>query len=191
MNVSRKDFILGAAAAGVTATAVSGCKKPPAIDSVRTIAYASGAATALVINETKLDAEQRKVIKEIIGEVQKYTPEVGQPISVKLVEVAQVYVDAAVQEGRIKSDAAVLIMAGVRTVSVGFDLLENRYPIVRTSVDYAAAAIDGFAAGFDAYIVIECEDCCENCTLRATREGFDVSVVARVRGAAVRNGLLK
>lgn len=171
-----------------TACAFVGCQRTPTVDAVYTIAYAGGTGTALVMNETKLDTEKRTVLRDIVVEIQACTPEVGQPLEAAWTPIAQQHVDLLVQEGKIDSASAVLIMAGFRTAMVGVNLLEQRYPVIRSGRDYTNAAISGFTVGFLERFKVECDDC-RDCTVQAIRLGIDRSVVQEVRRAAIRNKL--
>ena len=171
-----------------TACVFVGCKHTPSVDAVYAIAYAGGSGTALVMNETKLDTEKRTILRNIVVEIQSCTPEVGQPLEAAWTPIAQQHVDLLVQEGKIDSASAVLIMAGFRTVMVGVNLLEQRYPVIRAGRDYANAAISGFTVGFLERFKVECDNCCD-CTVKAVQLGIDRSIVQEVRRVAIRNNL--
>ena len=181
------------ATAFIAAVAViTGCKHTPATDTVYMVAHAGGTGTALVMNETSLDAGKRTVIRDITKEVRECTPEVGQTLEAAWTPIAQAHTDLLVQEGKIDAATGVVIMAGFKTVMVGVNLPEARYPQVRADRDLLNAFIAGFTDGFLEKLEVECENCtdgCTDCTVRAERLGIDRSIVVEVRGAAVRNGL--
>lgn len=147
MNVSRKDFILGAAAAGVTATTVSGCKHLPTVDAVKLAAKAIGGATGLVLNECDIPAEARTAIIEITEKVLPCIPEIGVPLETAWTPIAQAHVDKLIADGKIDAALGPVIMAAFKLVVRGFALLEQKYPEVRVSRELLGAAVSGFGEG--------------------------------------------
>lgn len=145
MNVSRKDFILGAAAAG--ATAVSGCKHLPTVDAVKLAAKAIGGATGLVLNECDIPSEARAAIIEITEKVLPCIPEIGVPLETAWTPIAQAHVDKLIADGKIDAALGPVIMAAFKLVVRGFALLEQKYPAVRTSRELLEAAVSGFGEG--------------------------------------------
>ena len=175
--------------AGLVALAVTGCKTVPTADTVYLVAHAGGSATALVMNETKLDADKRTVIRDIVNEIRECTPEVGQTLEAAWAPIAQAHVDLLVEEGKIDTAAGAVIMAGFNTVMVGVTLLEIRYPQVRASRDLLNAFITGFTDGFLEKFDVNCNsgDCRDLKTAAPTL--CDRDVVMEVRRAAIRNNL--
>ena len=185
--MNRFAFILAAAACMVALAEVTlGCKHVPSCDVIYMVAHAGGTGTALVMNETSLDAEKRTVIRDITKEVRECTPEVGQTLEAAWTPIAQAHTDLLVQEGKIDAATGVVIMAGFKTVMVGVNLLEARYPRIRADRDLLSAFIAGFTDGFLAKFEVECSDC-RDCTVKATQLGIDRTVVTEVRRAAIRN----
>lgn len=171
---------------------VTGCHSIPTADTVYMVAHAGGTGTALVMNETSLDTEKSTVIRDITKEVRECTPEVGQTLEAAWTPVAQAHTDLLIQEGRIDAATGTVIMSGFKTVMVGVNLLEARYPQIRADRDLLNAFIAGFTDGFLEKFEVECENCtdgCTDCTVRAERLGVDRSAVNEVRRAANRNGL--
>ena len=190
--MNRFAFIIAATAFIATVAVITGCKHTPATDTVYMVAHAGGTGTALVMNETSLDAGKRTVIRDITKEVRECTPEVGQTLEAAWTPIAQAHTDLLVQEGKIDAATGVVIMAGFKTVMVGVNLLEARYPQIRADRDLLSAFVAGFTDGFLAKFEVECENCtdgCTDCTVRAERLGIDRSIVVEVRRASVRNGL--
>lgn len=174
---------------GLVALAATGCKTVPTADTVYLVAHAGGSATALVMNETKLDADKRTVIRDIVNEIRECTPEVGQTLEAAWTPVAQRHVDLLVEEGRIDSAAATLIMTGFKTVMVGVNAIENRYPQIRANRDLLSAFVTGFTDGFLArFDVYRDEDDLRDPKFTAPVM-CDHDVVTEVRRAAVRNNL--
>ena len=171
---------------------LAGCKHVPGADAVYLVAHAGGTGTALVMNETSLDTDKRTVIRDIVKEIRECTPDVGQTLDAAWTPIAQAHTDLLVQEGKIDAATGVVIMAGFKTVMVGVNLLEARYPVIHTSRDLLNASIAGFTNGFLAKFEVECESCTDErtgFTASAERLGVDRSVVIEVRRAAIRNGL--
>lgn len=166
-----------------------GCNHVPSFDVIYMMAHAGGTGTALVMNETSLDAEKRTIIRDIVKEVRECTPEVGQTLEAAWTPIAQAHTDLLVQEGKIDAATGVVIMAGFKTVMVGVNLLETRYPQIRADRDLLSAFIAGFTDGFLAKFVVDSADSCDDCTVKATQLGIDRSVVTEVRRAAIRNRL--
>ena len=191
--MNRFFFILAAVVCMVALAEITlGCKHVPSCDVIYMVAHAGGTGTALVMNETKLDTEKRTVIRDIMKEVRECTPEVGQTLEAAWTPIAQAHTDLLIQEGKIDAATGVVIMAGFKTVMVGVNLLEARYPVIRANRDLLNASITGFTDGFLAKFEVECENCTDGCTDRtvgAERLGVDRSVVVEVRRASVRNGL--
>ena len=187
-----KFIVIAAVVCTAVIVGVTGCKHTPATDTVYMVAHAGGTGTALVMNETSLDTEKRTVIRDIVKEIRECTPEVGQTLDAAWTPIAQAHTDLLVQEGKIDAATGVVIMAGFKTVMVGVNLLEARYPVIHTSRDLLNAAITGFTDGFLAKFKVECENCTDgrtDFTVSAERLGVDRSVVIEVRRAAIRNGL--
>lgn len=162
-----------------------GCKSVPSADTVYLVANAGGTATALVMNETTLDTEKRIVIRDIMNEVRDCTPEVGQTLEAAWTPIAKEHVNLLIQEGKIDAATGDLILAGFKTVMVGVNLIENRYPKIRAYRDLTDSAIAGFTDGFIAKFVVNVG----NFALLVYRFDIDRSVVQEVRRAAIRNGL--
>ena len=171
------------------AEVVTGCRSIPTADTVYMVAHAGGTGTALVMNETSLDAAKRTIIRDITKEVRECTPEVGQTLEAAWTPIAQAHTDLLVQEGKIDAATGVVIMAGFKTVMVGVNLLEARYPQIRADRDLLSAFIAGFTDGFLAKFVVEPADSCDDCTVKATQLGLDRTIVTEVRRAAIRNRL--
>ena len=127
---------------------VTGCHSLPPADPVYMVAHAGGTGTALVMNETSLDTAKRTVIRDITKEVRECTPEVGQTLEAAWTPVAQAHTDLLIQEGKIDAATGVVIMSGFKTVMVGVNLLEARYPHLRVNRDLLNAFITGFTDGF-------------------------------------------
>ena len=188
----RNLLIVGAFAVCMVAAleTVTGCQCLPSADVVYMVAHAGGTGTALVMNETTLDTEKRTVIRDIVKEVRECTPEVGATLESAWTPIAQDHTDLLVQEGKIDAATGVVIMAGFKTVMVGVNLLETRYPQIRADRDLLSAFINGFTDGFIAKFEVEaCEDRCDSCTVKAVKLGIDRSIVDEVRRAAVGNRL--
>ena len=185
-------FTLITAVCIVAVVALAGCKHVPSANAVYLVAHAGGTGTALVMNETSLDMEKRTVIRDIVKEIRECTPGVGQTLEAAWTPIAQAHTDLLVQEGKIDAATGVVIMAGFKTVMVGVNLLEDRYPQIRADRDLLSAFVAGFTDGFLTKFEVECENCtggCTDCTVRAERLGTDRSIVVEVREASVRNGL--
>ena len=186
--MNRLAFILAAVACMVAVAEVAvGCKHVPSTDVVYMVAHAGGTGTALVMNETKLDTEKRTIIRDIVKEVRECTPEVGQTLEEAWTPIAQAHTDLLIQEGKIDAAAGVVIMAGFKTVMVGVNLLENRYPQIRADRDLLSSFIAGFTDGFLAKFEVECSDCHDNRTVKSAQLGIDRTIVTEVRRAAIRN----
>lgn len=186
--MNRFALILAAVVCMVALAEVAlGCKNVPSCDVIYMVAHAGGTGTALVMNETKLDTEKRTIIRDITKEVRECTPEVGQTLEAAWSPIAQAHTDLLVQEGKIDAATGVVIMSGFKTVMVGVNLLEARYPQIRADRDLLSAFIAGFTDGFLAKFVVECEDCCDDCPVKATQLGLDRTIVTEVRRAAIRN----
>lgn len=184
----RFDFIL-AAAACIAVVEIIGCKHIPTSDPVYMVAHAGGTGTALVMNETSLDATKRTVIRDIMKEVRECTPEVGQTLEAAWTPIAQAHTDLLIEEGKINATAGADIMTGFKTVMVGVTLLENRYPQVRVSRDLLSAFITGFTDGFLAKFDVYCDgDDCRDLEAAAPIL-CDRSVVTEVRRTVIRNNL--
>ena len=168
---------------------ITGCKHTPATDTVYMVAYAGGTGTALVMNETSFDAGKRTVIRDITKEVRECTPEVGQTLEAAWTPIAQAHTDLLIQEGKIDAATGVVIMSGFKTVMVGVNLLEARYPQIRVNRDLLNAFITGFTDGFLAKFDVNCNsgDCRDSKTAAPTLGDRDV--VMEARRAAIRNNL--
>lgn len=187
--MNRFAFILAAAVCMVALAEITiGCKHVPSCDAIYMVAHAGGTGTALVMNETKLDTDKRTIIRDITKEVRECTPEVGQTLEAAWTPIAQAHTDLLVQEGKISADTGVVIMAGFKTVMVGVNLLEARYPRIRADRDLLNAFIAGFTDGFLAKFEVDCKYCVD-CTVKAGQLGLDRDIIMEVRRAAIRHNL--
>lgn len=173
MNIRRRDFILGLAAAGVGGVTVTGCKYVPSAAQVALIALPVGKAAGLVCNQCKIDDKSRAVIIEIMGKVRSCVPATGESFYDKWISVAKEHTQILIDRGDITKEQGELIVAAFTVVAKGVDYLFNHLnPKVREYTDLVLAGVGSFCDGFLTTFKPangECDDCheCDDCTLKA------------------------
>lgn len=143
MNATRRNFILG----GAAAAALPGCRTVPGADVTRLAARGIGSATGLALNECDLPDGVRNRIIEIAGVVLKVVPKPGQALEDVWAPIARTHVDGLVAAGTIDKATGEVVVAAVRLVIKGYTLVELRHPKVRIVRELAEAALTGFGEG--------------------------------------------
>ena len=168
MNISRRNFLAGGAAVGVTA-AVSGCKNPPVEELGRTVGRGVGGATGLVLDQCGLKDEVRNAVVSVVERIGSCTPSEGESVSDVIRRVADEHVAELVAGGRITQVQGAAVSAAVTLLLKGWAIVEYRYPAAKAWCGFSAAAVGGFCEGFlSVYRPDEgacgengCDGCCE------------------------------
>lgn len=168
MNVSRRNFLAGGAAVGVTA-AVSGCKNPPVEEIGRAVGHGVGGATGLVLDQCGLKDEARNAVVSVVERIGSCTPSEGESVSDVIRRVAEEHVAALVAEGRLNQVQGAAVSAAVTLLLKGWAIVEYRYPVAKAWCGFSAAAIGGFCDGFLSVYKPDsgdsgengCDGCCE------------------------------
>lgn len=147
MNITRRSFLAGATAIGVTA-AVNGCKTVPSKDTMRKLGLAFGASTGLVLDQCALEDKARNVIIDIVNRGYMVVPAEGQTIFDAWKETAESHVATLITDGKITTTEGDLILTAFDLVLTGFAILIDRNPEIGTYGELAIVAIGGFCAGF-------------------------------------------
>lgn len=166
MNISRRNFLAGAGAIGVSA-AVSGCKYPPSDEKGRKIGVGVGGATGLVLDACGLDDESRNATIEIVTGICTTTPQEGETIEQCWTRIAEETVKRLQEAGKLTSAQAAAVLAAFKLVIKAWQILEERHPEVKAWCSFTVAVVNGFCTGFLAvYKPANCnggcdEGCCE------------------------------
>lgn len=172
MNISRRNFLVGAGATGVSA-AVIGCHTLPTEDKMYGIGVGFGGSTGLVLDQCDVEPEVRNRIIEIVNICRTVVPQEGETVWDAWSRSASAYVGELVKSGKLTAVQGELTMAAFNLVVKGLKLLVERHEEVGTYGALAIAAIGGFCDGFlsvykPADANGDCPDCCEGgCTIDA------------------------
>ena len=147
MDVSRRNFIAGGAAVGITA-AVSGCKNPPVDELGRTVGRGVGGATGLVLDQCGLKDEARNAVVGVVERIGACTPSEGESVSGAISRVAEEHVAELISGGRLTQVQGAAVSAAVTLLLKGWAIVEYRYPEAKAWCGFSAAAIGGFCDGF-------------------------------------------
>lgn len=128
----------------------TGCDKDlPTPEKMETTSRAIGVAAGYVAGQTKMDAEAKAAVVEIMTEVSKATPAKGQSFEEAWTPVAKEVVAKLVVNGKLKEGQDVLVLAAFNVATKALDYEFNvRYPKAREVTDLVAAAVRGFTDGF-------------------------------------------
>lgn len=128
----------------------TGCDKDlPTPEKMETTSRAIGVAAGYVAGQTKMDAEAKAAVVEIMTEVSKATPTKGQTFEEAWTPVAKEVVAKLVADGKLKEGQDVLVLAAFNVATKALDYEFNvRYPKAREVTDLVAAAVRGFTDGF-------------------------------------------
>jgi len=128
----------------------TGCDKDlPTPEKMETTSRAIGVAAGYVAGQTKMDAEAKTAVVEIMKEVSKATPAKGQTFEEAWTPVAKEVVAKLVADGKLKKGQDVLVLAAFNVATKALDYEFNvRYPKAREVTDLVAAAVRGFTDGF-------------------------------------------
>ena len=128
----------------------TGCDKDlPTPEKMETTSRAIGVAAGYVAGQTKMDAEAKTAVVEIMTEVSKATPAKGQTFEEAWTPVAKEVVAKLVADGKLKEGQDVLVLAAFNVATKGLDYTFNvRYPKAKEVADLVNAAVRGFTNGF-------------------------------------------
>ena len=127
-----------------------GCDKSlPSPEKMESTSRAIGIAAGYVASQTKLDAEAKAAVVQIMSEGSKATPAKGQSFEEAWTPVAKEVVAKLVADGKLKNgqDALVLAAFGVATKALDYEFTV-RYPKAREVTEVVASAVRGFTDGF-------------------------------------------
>jgi len=146
MNTRR--VFLSLSAAAIAAAAFTGCKSVPSDETMYTTSYAIGAAAGLIADQTKIDDATRAKIIEIVGIVSTVTPAADKTFEETWLPIAKDHTAKLVDEGKITSDQATLIIGAVTVAVKGIDYVFVRYPKAKLYEGLVVSVINGFTDGF-------------------------------------------
>ena len=129
---------------------VTGCDpKLPDAGQMETTSRAIGVAAGYVAGQTKMDAEAKTAVVEIMTEVSKAVPAKGQSFEDAWTPVAKEVVAKLVADGKLKEGQDVLVLAAFNVATKALDYEFNvRYPKAREVTELVTAAVRGFTDGF-------------------------------------------
>lgn len=163
MNISRRNFLAGAGAIGVSA-AVTGCHTLPTEETLKKIGTAFGGATGLVLDQCAIEPEVRNTIILIVGKCRGVAPQEGETLWDAWLKAAKIEVADLVTAGTLTKTQGELVLVAFELVLKGLQLLVEKHPEVGTYCSLTVAAVGGFCDGFLAvYKPADggCDGCCE------------------------------
>ena len=147
MNISRRNFLAGAGAIGVSA-AVGGCHTLPTEDTMRRIGTAFGGATGLVLEQFDVDPDVRNTIITIVGKCRGVAPQDGETVWDAWMKAARNEVADLVTAGKLTKTQGELVLVAFELVVKGLQLLVEKHQEIGTYCGLTVAAIGGFCDGF-------------------------------------------
>lgn len=129
---------------------VTGCDpKLPDAGTMETTSRAIGVAAGFVASQTKMDADAKAAVTEIMTTVAKVVPAKDQTFEAAWTPVAKEVVAKLVADGKLKEGQDVLVLAAFSVATKAIDYEFNvRYPKAREVADLVSAAVKGFTDGF-------------------------------------------
>ena len=128
----------------------TGCDKTlPSADQMEATSKAIGVAAGYVASQTKLDADAKAAVVEVITKVSTSVPAKNQSFEEAWTPVAKEVVAKLVADGKLKSGQDVLVLAAVNVATKALDYEFNvRYPKAKEVTELVNAAVRGFTSGF-------------------------------------------
>ena len=128
----------------------AGCDKTlPSPEKMESVSRSIGVAAGYVASQTKLDAEVKAAVAEIMGEVSKAAPAKGQTFEDAWTPVAKDITTKLIADGKLKEGQDVFVLAAFSIATKALDYeFTVRYPKARDVADLIAAAVRGFTGGF-------------------------------------------
>ena len=138
------------------AIAVAGCKSLPSVEKMESTAKLIGTSAGMVVNMTKIDAQSKAVVIEVMNIAEKCVPQADQTFLEAWMPIAKEHVAKLVSEGKIDEAQGSLILVGFELACKGLDyVFEVRYPKAREYKELVEAAIHGFITGFTSVVNVE------------------------------------
>lgn len=135
--------------AAVAALLVGCDPKLPTASEMETTAKAIGVAAGFVANQTKLDAESKTAVVEVMTKVAEVIPASNQTFEEAWTPTAKEVVAKLVADGKLKEGQDVLVLAAFNVATKGLDYTFNvRYPKAKEVAELVNAAVRGFTTGF-------------------------------------------
>lgn len=128
----------------------TGCDKQlPTPEKMETTSRAIGVAAGYVAGQTKMDAEAKAAVTEVVKAVAKTTPAKGQSFEDAWTPVAKEVVAKLVADKKLKEGQDVIVLAAVNVATKALDYEFNvRFPKAREVTELVTAAVRGFTDGF-------------------------------------------
>ncbi len=132
------------------ASLLVGCDpKLPTASEMEITAKAIGVAAGFVANQTKLDADSKAAVVEIMTKVAEVVPAADQSFEEAWTLTAKDVVAKLVADGKLKKGQDVLVLAAFNVATKGLDYIFSvRYPKAKEAAELVNAAVRGFTNGF-------------------------------------------
>lgn len=129
-----------------------GCKSIPTADKMYIASYATGAASAEILNQTKISDKSATTIVTTLNSMQIYIPATNETFSTKWMPIISVNINKMTASGELSVVEGQIVTLSFNTICKGLDyLVEERYPESKMYGDLVSSAIYGFSSGFLSY----------------------------------------
>lgn len=126
-----------------------GCDPDKTNEQIETTAKSIGAATAAVINFTKVDKDVGTTIVNIVETAKKVVPTAGQSFADAWTPVSEDIVAKLLKDGKLDEKKAEIVKMLFKTVVKGADyIITKRLPNVVKDTEKLRIVVDGFSTGF-------------------------------------------
>lgn len=129
-----------------------GCKSIPTADKIYIASYATGAASAEILNQTKISDKTASAIVKTLNTMQVYVPATNETFTTKWMPIVSGNIVKMVESKELTTTEGKVVELAFTTICSGLDyLVEKRYPEAKTYGDLVSSAIYGFSSGFLSY----------------------------------------
>lgn len=188
MNATRRNFILG----GAAAAALSGCRSVPTPGQGKAIGKGVGGATGLVMDPCVSDDGVRNAIVDVVERIGRCSPQDGETVREAWTRTANAHVKELVDAGKVSQVQGSAILAAFDLLLKGWAILEERHPQVKVWSELTVAVVGGFCEGFLAVFKPVNGAPCGDCTVdpkayKALRDSREFMRMRHAVGAADRS----
>lgn len=123
---------------------IGGCKSVPTPEAMYRISSACGTAAGLIVNETKITAEGKAALIEVVQDVRTSVPKTNETFTAAWTPIAQKHVDELISKGKLDKGEGLIVMQAFGVATLGIDYVFERYPEAKQYEQLVSAATDGF-----------------------------------------------
>lgn len=130
----------------------TGCKSIPTADKMYITSYAVGAASAEVLETTKISDKTANIIVKTLNSVQLYIPATNETFTGKWLPIVSVNVNTMIKNNEFSTAEGQIVNKSFELICKGLDyIIEQRYPQAKQYNDLMSSAVYGFSSGFLSY----------------------------------------